>query len=276
MSQTSRRSVFFISDGTGISAETLGLSLLAHFPGVEFHQVRMPFIDSVEKARACVPTILKAAQDDGMRPILLMTFANEEVSAEFDGVQALCLDFFKTFIGPLGQELGMQPTRGVGQGRKVVDNTGYRHRMEAVNYSLEHDDGASERHLSDAEVILVGVSRSGKTPTSLYLAMQFGVKAANYPLIPEDFERGCLPKVLEGHKKKLFGLTIRPERLHEIRTERRPDSRYAALENCRHEVRQAEQLMHREGIRWLDSTTRSVEEIATKVMQECGLDGHVS
>ncbi|HEY3327404.1 MAG TPA: pyruvate, water dikinase regulatory protein [Novimethylophilus sp.] len=276
MSQTSRRSVFFISDGTGISAETLGLNLLAHFPGVEFHQVRMPFIDSVEKAHACVPTILKAAQDDGMRPILLMTFVNEEVSAEFDGVQALCLDFFKTFIGPLGQELGMQPTRGIGQGRKVVDNTGYRHRMEAVNYSLEHDDGASERHLSDAEVILVGVSRSGKTPTSLYLAMQFGVKAANYPLIPEDFERGCLPKVLEGHKKKLFGLTIRPERLHEIRTERRPDSRYAALENCRHEVRQAEQLMHREGIRWLDSTTRSVEEIATKVMQECGLDGHVS
>ena len=276
MSQTSRRSVFFISDGTGISAETLGLNLLAHFPGVEFHQVRMPFIDSVPKARACLPAINKAAQDDGVRPILLMTFVNEDVSAAFDGAPALCMDFFKTFIGPLGQELGMQPTRGIGQGRKVVDNTGYRHRMEAVNYSLEHDDGASERHLGESEVILVGVSRSGKTPTSLYLAMQFGVKAANYPLIPEDFERGRLPKVLEGHKKKLFGLTIRPERLHEIRTERRPESRYASLENCRSEVKQAELLMHREGIRWLDSTTRSIEEIATKVMQECGLDGHVS
>ncbi len=270
-----RRSVFFISDGTGISAETLGLNMLAHFPGVEFHQVRMPFIDSIEKARQCIPTINKAGQDDGVRPILLMTFVNEEVSAEVCTADALCLDIFKTFIGPLGQELGMLPTRGVGQGRKVVDNTGYRHRMEAVNYSLEHDDGASERHLSEAEVILVGVSRSGKTPTSLYLAMQFGVRAANYPLIPEDFERGRLPQVLDVYRKKLFGLTIRPERLHEIRTERRPDSRYASLENCKHEVKQAELLMHREDIRWLDSTTRSIEEIATKVMQECGLDGHV-
>lgn len=274
MPAVSRRSVFFISDGTGISAETLGLNLLAHFPGVEFHQVRMPFIDTPEKARACVPIILKAAKEDGVRPILLMTFVNEDVSVEFEDVPALCMDFFKTFIGPLGQELSMQPVRSVGQGRKVVDNTVYRHRMEAVNYSLEHDDGASERHLSDADVILVGVSRSGKTPTSLYLAMQFGVKAANYPLIPEDFERGQLPKILQSYKKKLFGLTIRPERLHEIRTERRPESRYAALDNCRNEVRQAEQLMHREGVRWLDSTTRSIEEIATKVMQECGLDGH--
>ncbi|GBG14017.1 [pyruvate, water dikinase]-phosphate phosphotransferase / [pyruvate, water dikinase] kinase [Novimethylophilus kurashikiensis] len=275
MIKPTRRSVFFISDGTGISAETLGLNLLAHFPGVEFHQVRMPFIDSPEKARACLPAINKAAQEDGLRPILLMTFVNEDVSVEFCHADALCLDFFKTFIGPLGQELGMLPTRSIGQGRRVVDNSVYRHRMEAVNYSLEHDDGASERHLSEAEVILVGVSRSGKTPTSLYLAMQFGIRAANYPLIPEDFERGKLPSVLDQYRKKLFGLTIRPERLHEIRSERRPNSKYASLDNCRLEVKQAEQLMHRENIRWLDSTTRSIEEIAAKVMQECGLDGHV-
>jgi len=273
MSQTSRRSVFFISDGTGISAETLGLSLLAHFSGVEFHQVRMPFIDSVEKAHACLPTISQAAQEDGVRPILLMTLVNDEVRAEFNGVEGLCLDLFKTFIVPLGQELGLQPARGIGQGRKVDTNVAYRHRIESINYALEHDDGASERHLSEAEVILVGVSRCGKTPTSVYLAMQFGIKTANYPLIPEDFERGRLPAALESCRNKLFGLTIRPERLHEIRSERRPNSSYAALDSCRYEVKQAETMMQREGIRWIDSTSQSVEEIATKVMQACGLGG---
>jgi regulator of PEP synthase PpsR (kinase-PPPase family) len=273
MTQSSRRSVFFISDGTGISAETLGHSLLAHFSGVEFRQVRMPFIDTVEKARDCFPAIIQAFRSDGVRPILLMTFVNDEVRSVFEDVDGLRLDFFKTFIVPLAQELGLQPSHGIGQGRKVDANAGYRNRIEAVNYSLAHDDGSSERHLSEAEVILVGVSRSGKTPTSLYLAMQFGIKAANYPLIPEDFERGRLPDVLELHRNKLFGLTIRPGRLHEIRSERRPDSHYAALDNCRNEVKLAETLMQREGIRWLDSTSQSVEELATKVMQACGLDG---
>jgi [pyruvate, water dikinase]-phosphate phosphotransferase / [pyruvate, water dikinase] kinase len=275
MTQSSRRSVFYISDGTGISAETLGHSLLAHFSGVEFHQVRMPFIDSVEKARNCFPAIIQAFRRDGVRPILLMTFVDDEVRSVFEDVEGLRLDFFKTFIVPLAQELGLEPSGLIGQGRKVDANAGYQHRIEAVNYSLVHDDGSSERHLSEAEVILVGVSRSGKTPTSLYLAMQFGIKAANYPLIPEDFERGRLPEVLELHRKKLFGLTIRPERLHEIRSERRPDSHYASLDNCRKEVKLAETLMQREGIRWLDSTSQSVEELATKVMQACGLGGRV-
>jgi hypothetical protein len=266
-----RRSVFYVSDGTGITAETLGLSLLAHFPSVSFRQTRMPFIDSAEKARACLPAIEQAAQEDGAKPILLTTLVNDEVRAVLDSIDCMELDLFKTFIIPLSQELGMQPTREVGQARRVEQNTLYRQRMAAVNYALEHDDGASDRHLDDADVILIGVSRCGKTPTTLYLAMQFGIKAANYPLIPEDFERGRLPSVLENHKNKLFGLTIRPERLHAIRSERRPNSRYASLENCRSEVAHAETLMHREGIPWLDSTSKSVEEIAAKIMQVRGV-----
>ncbi len=272
MTGISHRSVFFISDGTGITAETLGLSLLAHFPMVEFRQVRLPFIDTVEKAHACLPAIESAARMEGAPPILLSTLVNDEVRQVFENVQGLKLDLFKTFIVPLGQELGLQPTSGVGQARKVDESASYRHRIEAVNFALEHDDGASERHLDEADVILIGVSRSGKTPTTLYLAMQFGIKAANYPLIPEDFERGHLPTVLENHRSKLFGLTIRPDRLHEIRSERRPDSRYASLENCRAEVTHAETMMQREGIRWLDSTSKSVEEIATKVVQACTLE----
>ncbi|MCX7627844.1 MAG: kinase/pyrophosphorylase [Methylophilaceae bacterium] len=266
-----RRSVFFVSDGTGITAETLGMSLLAHFPGMTFRQTRMPFIDNVEKARACLPVIEQAAREDGARPILLTTLVNDEVRAIFDGFPCIELDLFKTFIVPLSQELGVPPTREVGQARRVEENALYRQRMAAVNYALEHDDGASDRHLEEADVILIGVSRCGKTPTTLYLAMQFGIKAANYPLIPEDFERGRLPGVLEQYRDKLVGLTIRPERLHAIRSERRPNSRYASLENCRSEVLHAETLMHREGIPWLDSTSKSVEEIAAKIMQIRGV-----
>ena len=143
-----------------------------------------------------------------------------------------------------------------------------KHRIEAINYSLAHDDGQSHKNLEAADVILVGVSRSGKTPTSLYLAMQHGLKAANYPLIPEDFDRRQLPPALVPFKKKIFGLTISPERLSEIRTERRPDSRYASLQNCRMEVGEAEAMMRRANIRWLSSTTKSIEEIATTILQE--------
>ncbi|MGV3683541.1 MAG: kinase/pyrophosphorylase, partial [Acidovorax sp.] len=144
----------------------------------------------------------------------------------------------------------------------------YTDRIEAINFSLAHDDGQSNRDLAGADVILVGVSRSGKTPTSLYLAMQYGMKAANYPLIPEDFERRVLPPALEPHRKKIFGLTIQPERLSEIRNERRPNSKYADLVNCRNEVAEAEAMMRRSGIRWLSTTTKSIEEIATTILQE--------
>jgi len=123
-------------------------------------------------------------------------------------------------------------------------------------------------------VILVGVSRSGKTPTSLYLALQFGVKAANYPLIPEDFARGELPAALRAHKPKLYGLTIAPERLQEIRRERRPGSQYADPVNCRYEIEQAETLMKREGIRWINSTAKSIEEIAATILRELRIDRH--
>jgi hypothetical protein len=156
----------------------------------------------------------------------------------------------------------------VGRFSDVSKSKEYHDRIEAINFSLAHDDGQSNRDLEQADVILIGVSRSGKTPTSLYLAMQHGLKAANYPLIPEDFDRRQLPPALAPHRKKLFGLTILPERLSEIRNERRPNSRYAALESCRDEVSEAEAMMRREGVRWLSTTTKSIEEIATTILQE--------
>ena len=163
----------------------------------------------------------------------------------------MLLDMFGTFVRPLEIELAMKSNHRIGRFSDVSKSKEYHDRIEAINFSLAHDDGQSNRDLEQADVILVGVSRSGKTPTSLYLAMQYGLKAANYPLIPEDFDRQQLPPALVPHRKKIFGLTIQPERLAEIRNERRPNSRYAALENCRMEVGEAEAMMRRAGIRWL-------------------------
>ena len=185
---------------------------------------------------------------------------------------ALILDLFESFVEPLENELGTKSTHTIGRFHNATESESYKHRIEAINFSLAHDDGQSTKSLQSADVILVGVSRSGKTPTSLYLAMQFGIKAANYPLIPDDFERNELPSALPPLKHKLFGLSIAPERLAEIRHERRPNSRYASLENCRYEVAAAEQLMRREGIRWLSSTTKSIEEIAATILQEVKLE----
>jgi regulator of PEP synthase PpsR (kinase-PPPase family) len=267
MQHTNERSVFFISDGTGITAETLGLSLLTQFESIHFRQFRLPFVDTVDKAREALAHITATAQADGKRPILVITMVNAELRAIFEATNALCLDMFGTFIQPLAAEIGQAPSQAVGIARSMKGNETYRHRIEAISYSLGHDDGVSDTGLEEAEVILVGVSRCGKTPTSIYLAMQFGIKAANYPLIPEDFERMTLPGVLPKFQSRLFGLTISPERLHRVRSERRPGSYYASLENCRKEVRLAEMLMRQEGINWIDSSSRSIEEISSTILQ---------
>lgn len=260
------RSVFFVSDGTGITAETFGNSILAQFDASP-HRVRLPFVDDVDKARAAVERIDQAARAEGRPPVVFITLVDPEVLAVIRRCNGLVMDMFTTFVEPLEVAFGIKSNHRIGQFSDVAKNARYNNRMDAINFSLMHDDGQSSRNLDLADVILVGVSRSGKTPTSLYLAMQHGVRAANYPLIPEDFERMCLPKPLVPHRKKLFGLSIAPERLAEIRHERKPDSRYASLPNCIEEVAEAERLMRREGIRWLSSTHKSIEEIATTVLQ---------
>jgi regulator of PEP synthase PpsR (kinase-PPPase family) len=269
-----RRTVFFVSDGTGITAQMLGHSLLTQFEGVAFNQVTLPFVDSAEKAEEILARI-EAAGADGHQPVVFSTLVNQEVRSVVRRANALFLDFFETFIDPLEAGLGIKSSHTIGRSHSAMDKKEYQQRMEAINFSMAHDDGSSHRELGQADVILVGVSRSGKTPTSLYLAMQFGVKAANYPLIPEDFDRMTLPEALRGNKTRLYGLTIAPERLHEIRRERRPDSKYAALENCRFEVAEAEALMRREGIRCINSTSKSIEEIATTILRELKISRQV-
>lgn len=261
------RTVFFVSDGTGITAETFGNSILAQFPGKPRH-VRRPFIDTPDKAHQVVREVNETAEREGKRPIVFITLVDPDVRDIIQSAQAMVMDMFRTFVEPLEIEFGIKSNHRVGRFSDVSKSREYSDRIAAINFSLEHDDGQSSKNLDSAEVVLVGVSRSGKTPTSLYLAMQHGIKAANYPLIPEDFDRGALPSPLKQHKKKCFGLTIAPERLAEIRHERRPNSKYASIENCRFEVAAAEQMMRREGIAWLSSTTKSIEEIATTILRD--------
>ncbi|HEU4988287.1 MAG: kinase/pyrophosphorylase [Gemmatimonadota bacterium] len=266
------RTVFFISDGTGITAESLGHSLLSQFEGLAFRQVRIPFVDSPDKVLECVAQIRAARALDGVRPVVISTLVNPEAAQRLREADALILDFFATFIAPLEAEFHARSSHAIGKSRKVATSLDYTNRIEAVNFTMAHDDGVSSIGLDEADIILVGVSRSGKTPTSLYLALQFGVKAANFPLIPEDFERNKLPDDLESHREKLFGLSISPDRLASIRHARRPNSTYASLENCRYEIEASKHLMTREGIKWLDSSTKSIEELSATIMQIAKLD----
>ena len=263
-----QRTVFFVSDGTGITAETFGNAILAQFDFQPRH-VRLPFIDTPDKAHQAVRQINHTCEVEGRKPIVFTTLVDREVMGIVrEGCKGMLLDMFGTFVAPIEQELGITSHHRVGRFSDISKNQAYQDRIEAINYSLAHDDGQSNRDLETADVILIGVSRSGKTPTSLYLAMQHGIKAANYPLIPEDFERGRLPTALATYKRKCFGLTIDPDRLSQIRNERRPGSKYAALTNCRYEVAEAESMMRREGISWLSSTHKSIEEIATTILRD--------
>ncbi|HEX4333781.1 MAG TPA: pyruvate, water dikinase regulatory protein [Usitatibacter sp.] len=268
---SSRRRVFFVSDRTGITVEALGSSLLTQFADLDFLRLTLPFIDSVPKALQVVDQVNQAHRDSAQRPLVFSSIVDDAVRAEINKTTGLVLDVFERFIVPLESELEVKSMHAVGRTHSVSNVKDYNHRIEAINYTLSHDDGVTHRGLEEADIVLVGVSRSGKTPTCLYMAMQFGIKAANYPLIPEDLEANRLPPSLAPLKQKVWGLSIASDRLHQIRSERRPDSRYAALDNCRYEVSAAEKLMKQAGIPFLDSTTKSIEEIATHMLHEAHL-----
>ena len=269
------RTVFFISDRTGITAEMLGSSLLTQFEEIRFRRITIPFVDSVEKVADAVRQVNATAAAEGKRPIVVSSVVDEAMSEMIRrDADALTLDMFQIFIQPLEAELGAKSSHAAGRSHGVANSHEYFARMEAINFTQSHDDGAVTRDLDKAQVILVGVSRCGKTPTSLYLALQFGVRAANFPLTPDDFADRRLPASVMPHRERLFGLTIQPERLRDIREERRPGSRYATIENCRHEIREAEHLMQQYAIPMLDTTSKSIEEIATTVLHRAKLARH--
>lgn len=269
------RTAFFLSDQTGVTAETLGHSLLVQFDGQKFRQVTLPFIDTEDKARAAVKRIDEACENEELRPIVFSTLVQPECRRIVKKARGLHLDIFDAFLEPLELELKERPSHKLGQAHGMNDLNAYMKRIEATNYALANDDGGIDRNYDQADVILVGVSRSGKTPTCLYLALQYGVYAANYPLTEEEFESGQLPDVLLNHRHKLYGLTISPERLRQIRKERRPMGRYASVQQVRYELREAEKLFKRYDIPYVDTTKFSIEEISSRILDSTGVERRV-
>ena len=248
-----------------------GQSLLSQFEETQFDEMTLPFIDSVDKAREVCRILAKAEKDTQQKPIVFDTIVLPEIRQVVQSSGALVLDFFHTFIGPLEDELKQSSGFRVGKTHSLSDSKAYDARIEAVNFALNNDDGITMRHYDKADVILVGVSRCGKTPTSLYMAMQFGIKAANYPFTEDDMDNLSLPLELKKFKNKIFGLTINPNRLHEIRTERKANSKYASLKQCQFEVREVESMYRRLKIESLNTTSRSVEELAAKILASTGI-----
>ena len=268
-----KRTVFFVSDQTGITAETMGHSLMTQFEGIEFRQVTVPFISTVDKAIDAVRKIDLVGKQEGVRPIVFSTLVQEDVRNVVRGSTGFFLDFFDPFLAPLENELKTQSHHVPSRTHRMADTHAYAMRIDATNFALANDDGSVVRDYERADV--VGVSRSGKTPTCLYLAMQYGIFAANYPLTEDDLESRKLPGPLEHYAPKLFGLTIRPDRLQQIRNERRPDSRYSSAGQVAFEVRAAESLFERTGVPFIDATECSIEEISSRILDRTGIERRI-
>lgn len=264
--------VFFVSDGTAITVEALGHSLLTQFEGMEFTAKTIPYVNTALKVQETVNLINQYYEKTQKKPLIFASLVNAEMRADIKQCQGRIFDVFETFLIPMEKELGTTSSHTMGKSHSIINSASYDLRIDAVNYTLSHDDGVQIQHYSEADIILAGVSRSGKTPTSLYLALQFGIKAANYPFVEEILEYMHLPEVLRPFKNKIFGLTINPERLCQIRSERRPNSRYASLEQCRLEIQEVENMFKREKIPFLNTTFCSIEEISTRIIASSGID----
>lgn len=265
-----RRAVFYVSDSTGLTAEALGRGVLAQFEGLDFEERTIAFVENDERAHEAAAAIRAAGENGDGRPIVFYTFANEALGKIVRAAGGLVVDCLQHFVRPLEEELGVAASHTVGRSHSISADSDYGARIEAVNFALANDDGARPDGVARADIVLTGVSRTGKTPTSLYLALHYGVFALNYPLVEEDLERDALPAWLTGGARRLYGLSIAPRRLMQIRQARRPNSEYAAAHNCVREVRAAERLFHAAGIPFMDVTHRSVEEVAAKVLHESG------
>lgn len=269
---TEPRSVFFVSDRTGITAANLGHALLTQFGSIKFVHHSLSFINSEEKAKSAAQTINNTAKTSKQQPLVFSTLIDDNYRNIISHTNAHIIDFFDTFIKPLEAKLRIPSGHAVGLSHGISNEVAYMSRMDAVNFTLKNDDGISTKEYLDSDVILIGVSRSGKTPTCLYLAMQFGLRAANYPITDADMENGDLPKTLLPYRDKLFGLMINAERLHNIREMRRQNSTYSSIGQCQKETRLIKSIFQREDIRHIDTSHISVEEIATSIIQRMGID----
>ena len=264
------RQVFFLSNGTAITAETLGLSLIAQFPDHQFHTRTVPFVDTLEKALSVCEEIDRSIDETSHLPIVICTMGDDALMKIINQSKALIIDPFGDILPRLEQVLAA-PHHQPGQSHRTANPSLYDSRIDAIDYTMLHDDGGKTQNYDEADIILVGVSRSGKTPSCLYLALQFGIKAANYPITEEDMEYEQLPQPIRPFKERLYGLTTNLNRLVNIRQVRRPDSRYSSVDQCRYELRAVEDMYLRHKIKYINTSEMSVEEISARIIRDNGL-----
>jgi regulator of PEP synthase PpsR (kinase-PPPase family) len=263
----SKRTVYFVSERTGITAESFGNSLLSQFPDIEFNRHQKPFVNSKEKAKLLVKELTKANKKNGSKPLVFATMPDEEISSILQQAPCHYYELFTRYLNEIGKDIGTNPTHISGASHGLNNTQSYDKRMDVVNYTLNHDDAMTMKNLSTADVILIGVSRSGKTPTCLYLALHYNIRAANYPLTEDDFKKDDMPQILKQNKHKIVALTISPKRLADIREKRRSDSHYASLATCRREVSHALELFNRYRLTVFDTTSSSIEELSARIVQ---------
>ena len=268
--QANSRQVFFLSNGTAITAETLGMSLLAQFPDHPFQTHTVPFVDTLEKAQAVADEINVCISATGQLPIVICTMGDEDLIKIIHQCKALVIDPFGDILPRLEKALAAQHLQP-GESHRTADPSLYESRIDAIDYAMQHDDGGKMQNYNEADIILVGVSRSGKTPSCLYLALQFGIKAANYPITEEDMDSDRLPVPIAPYKERLYGLTTDLQRLINIRQERRPNSRYASSDQCRFELRAVEEMYLQHRIPYINTSRMSVEEISARIIRDNGL-----
>ena len=266
------RKIYFLSDHSGVTAETFGHSLITQFDIKGFRQETLPFIDTKDKAKNVVCKINQDFAESAIRPIIFGTLVREDLRLLLKASHGLYLDIFDVFLKSIEKELKQKSIQKVGQAHGMSDIDSYMSRIEATNFALTNDDGGFNQNYDEADVILVGVSRTGKTPTCLYLALQYGIYAANFPLTDEELDQGILPKFLEAQKKKIFGLTIEPKRLRQIRKERRALGKYSSTQQVRYELREAEKIFKRYSIPYVDTTAFSIEEISSRILDQTGIE----
>lgn len=266
--KSQKRSVFYVSDRTGKTAESLGQSLLSQFDGIEFTDKTYAFVSTEIEAHFVASEINRNAETTGQQPIVFSTLVNDEIQAFISATDACVISLFNAFIEPLEKSLQVKSSHTIGKAHKEFGNEDYKNQMDAIDFTLKNDDGIRTNLFSKADIILLGVSRSAKTPTCLYLAMNFSIKAANYPLTDDDLETDELPHFLLPYVDKVVGLTIRADQLSAIRQQRRPNTIYATLKKCQYEVKRAETMMEKAGIFILDSTAMSIEELAVNIVKE--------
>jgi hypothetical protein len=262
------RTVFFVSESTGITAETMGHSLLSQFPHLEFTYLQRPYINNERKASKLVNEISRVNKKQGFKPLVFATMPETKINEILQKADCHYYEIFENFLDQIGHDLHTTPQRESGLSHGLINEKSYDARIDALNFTLKHDDAMVLKTIDQADVIIVGVSRSGKTPTSLYLALKFGIKVANYPITEDDFERNALPQALIDNRDKLFATSIKAKRLRDIREKRMPGSEYASLENCKAEIEKAALLYKKYKLIPMDVTKRSIEEIAVQVIKK--------